>query len=426
MDAPMDNDPISQLPEPYRAAWNVLYGAGDLENISKNIIESAIKIADADWGMIVFKSDSSPYHYLLPFVRTLPDTTPGIFDDRNVSLIVYLLACRTMRNERSEIVLDTDHVSLQDKQDMIKEFLREWTVKPANESNDENEDHQSLLLVPIISGRTVVGTIVLRHSAVRIPFTNRDLSAVELFAALIAESLNSIVTLSDLDDINKHILSFIIYETPNPLKSIRGYSELLLDTPKFGELNDKQVEFVKKIHKNCERLKHVISNSYYLSRLESDRANAGNGKFDISEIVLKKYEELKENFKDKKQNVHLDFENTIPAQGDRLWVDYAVEAFMKNACSNSPKESDINVSIKILNELVRVSVSDHGIGLTDEEKNHLFQKFYRSERARFDYGTGLDLFIAKHYIEKMGGQIGAEGSPDQGSTFWFTLPVAKE
>jgi signal transduction histidine kinase len=311
---------------------------------------------------------------------------------------------------------------------MIRKFLGDWTVKSSNELNSEDENHHSLLLIPIISTNDVVGTIVLSRPIAKSPFTAKNLSEVEFFVTFIGRYLHLILTQSNLLDIQSFIVSFMLYETHPPLVSIRGYSELLLSDPKYGGLNDQQLDSVRGIQKYHKLLKHIIGTSYYLSRLETDDVRVGNERCDISEIVTKGYKQLKPNFEDKKQIVHQSFEKNIFAQGDEARIEYVAEAFMKNACSYSPDGRDIDVSVESNENFVRVSVTDHGIGLTDEEKRHLFQRFYRSDRAEVrEYsGVGLELFIAKRYIEKMGGQIGAEGSPDQGSTFWFTLPIAKE
>jgi len=236
------------------------------------------------------------------------------------------------------------------------------------------------------------------------------------------------VSLSNLVGIDRDIFSLIVYETHPSLVSIRGYADLLLDAPEYGQLNDNQINFVKGIRKYGKLLKHIVDNLYYLSKLEANQIKVGVEIYDVSEIVVKQYKQLKPNFDDKKQMVNLNSENNIFVQGDEARIKYVIDSIMKNACSYSPEESNISVFFKQLESSVRVSISDHGIGLTDEEKNHLFQRFYRSDRTevRENLGIGLELFISKQFIELMGGEIGAEGSPNQGSTFWFTLPLSKE
>jgi signal transduction histidine kinase len=428
MEISMNDDPILQLPEPYRAAWNVLHEAGDLENILTNILENAKVLAHADWAMIVLKSDFSSYSYFLPFVRTLPDTTQGTFGDRNVSLVVYLLARRAMRNKGSEMIPDTSVISLQDKQHMVEEFLRETTINPSRGLNAENEGPQFLLLVPILSEQDVVGTMVLSRPIQSPRFTAKHLAEVELFVALIAKYLSSIVRLSDLVAIDRDIFPLMVYETHPSLVSIRGYADLLLRAPEYGQLNDDQRNFVMGIRKFGKHLKQIIANLYYLSQLEADQIRFGREKYDVSEIVLRCYQQIKVNFEEKKQSVNLGSGERPMAEGDGSRIEYVVETLMKNACSYSPKESNISVLFERRESFVCVLVSDHGIGLTGEEKNHLFQRFYRSDRTevRENLGIGLELFISKQFIELMGGQIGADGSENQGSTFWFTLPIATE
>lgn len=309
------------------------------------------------------------------------------------------------------------------------EFLPSWMVKSADVSSVGIEMPVSLLTIPIFTESIVAGAIVLSRTVSNSPFTALNLADVEFFVTLIAQHFSLFVALSNSAKVKNDVLTFIMYETHPSLVSIRGYAEILLRASEYGRLNDKQIEFVKGIQKYHKILKHIITNSAYISRLEDSEMKSGSVKCNIGEIFETRYKQLKTDFEDKKQTVNLTSERNIFAQGDEPKIDYVAEVFMKNACVYSPEKSNINILFESLEDFIRVSVSDYGVGLTDEEKSYLFQRFYRSNRSEVRahlQGVGLDLFIAKKFIEMMGGQIGAEGSPNHGSTFWFTLPIAKE
>ena len=421
----MNNDPISQLPEPDRAAWDVLHEAGDLENILKNILKNAKTLVNADWGMIVLKSDSSPYNYFLPYVRTLPDMRQETFEEKKIPLLVYLLARQTMTSNKNRLIPDTSNISLQEQQEMAGKFLGDWKVKPAIESNKENDIPQSLLIIPIIATNDVIGSITLGRPIDEHPFTFNASLEVERFISHVSGYLTTIVRASDLLSKEKHMLSYIIYETHPHLVSIKGYAELLLSETTFGKLSHEQNVFVKGIQNSHKIFKQVIDTFFYLSKLETGDIHTENGRYDIGEIITERYKRLRTNFEDKKQQVNMNFTKDIFVWGDRVMIEYVIEAYMKNASLYSLKQGNVEISVTNNADFVRVSVADHGIGLTDEQKSHLFQQFYRSDRAevREHFGIGLELFISKQYVEKMGGQVGAEGSLNQGSTFWFSLPI---
>jgi two-component system sensor histidine kinase VicK len=94
----------------------------------------------------------------------------------------------------------------------------------------------------------------------------------------------------------------------------------------------------------------------------------------------------------------------------------------------SPPETAISVSAHDVGSNVEVSVSDRGIGMTDAETMHLFNKFFRADRpeVRSVGGTGLGLYITRNLVEMQGGQIWAESEPGRGTTFRFTLPAQRE
>jgi len=148
--------------------------------------------------------------------------------------------------------------------------------------------------------------------------------------------------------------------------------------------------------------------------------------FNVGSAILEVYEEFKPELNAKKQFLKLELENHVFVYGDKLRTEQAISELIRNSSLYSPEGSTLGIIMDVDENYVRVSITDSGVGLTSEEKPHLFEKFYRSDRdsVRAESGYGLGLSIAKYLIEMMGGQIGAEGSPNQGSTFWFTLPVA--
>lgn len=428
----MNDDPIAQLPEPYRAAWRIMHESMDLETLLINTLESLKEITSADSGMIVLKSDSS-FRYdsdTSPVFRTLPNMKPtDVVDGDKISLLSYALACRAIKTRGSYLIPNIANVSSEEKQILTTEFLPNWMVKSSDEVYTGIELPVSLLITPIFTESVVAGVIVLSRTASNSPFVAQNLVDAEFFVTLIAKYFSLFIVLSNSTKVKDDILTFIIYETHPSLVSIRGYAEILLRATEYGTLNDKQVEFAKEIQKYHKILKRIITNSAYISRLEDNEMKSGNVKCNMGEIFENCYKQLKTDFEDKKQIVNLNSEKNILAQGDERKIEYVTEVFMKNACVYSPENSIINIFFEKQEDFVRVSVSDYGIGLTDEEKSHLFEKFYRSPRSEARehlHGIGLDLFIAKKFIELMDGQIGAEGSPNQGSIFWFTLPITKE
>jgi signal transduction histidine kinase len=102
-----------------------------------------------------------------------------------------------------------------------------------------------------------------------------------------------------------------------------------------------------------------------------------------------------------------------------------VTNLLSNANKYTPEGGEIRIRAAAEGSVVRITVQDHGIGMSEEEQSHLFTQFYRAESAavRDQPGWGLGLHVTKRLVEVLGGSIGVESKPGQGSTFWFTQPV---
>jgi len=107
----------------------------------------------------------------------------------------------------------------------------------------------------------------------------------------------------------------------------------------------------------------------------------------------------------------------------------AIERIMNNLIDNAIKYSENGSDISILtsnepDNYIKVMVKDTGEGISDEDKNHIFSRFYRtaSARATDNQGSGLGLAIVKHLVNNLNGEVGIESKPQKGSIFWFTLP----
>jgi signal transduction histidine kinase len=97
-----------------------------------------------------------------------------------------------------------------------------------------------------------------------------------------------------------------------------------------------------------------------------------------------------------------------------------------NAIKYSPKQTAVGISFGQTNGFAQIKISDQGFGIPQEAKAHLFEKFYRVNRSSSEpKGTGLGLFVTKELVERQGGKIWFESEVGKGTTFYFTLPLAK-
>lgn len=238
--------------------------------------------------------------------------------------------------------------------------------------------------------------------------------------------------LSNILSVEKSKKDFIAIASHNlrtPVAAIYGYIEVLIrgDT---GSLSDAQKSFIQKIKANNQELEKLTEQLLQVSILEvGAEVNLLKQPSQLETII----QDLVENFKPLAQTKGLVIEFEKPASLlPTVNIDVEkIRSVMLNLIDNAIKYTDkgsITVSAQQLGDFVKVCVKDSGEGIAKEELPKIFTKFYRSGNILVynKIGVGLGLYLGKQIIELHGGKIGVESTLGQGTTFTFTLPVAKQ
>lgn len=237
------------------------------------------------------------------------------------------------------------------------------------------------------------------------------------------ESLRAANTkLKELDRLKTEFLSIVSHELKTPLTAMRTSGEFLRENDECDvPLRNKLLDI---IIRNIDRQSRMVDDLLDISRIESNRMKFNKEFVDIAETVRTSTEMLSSSLKEKDMDVRIEIPNDLPqVYTDR---DKLVQVFV-NLLNNAVKFSKQNSSIRITAQddggLVRVSINDSGIGMSPEEMDKIFDKFYQidSTSTRKVGGSGLGLSIVKGIIEGQGGTIVASSEPNNGSTFVFTL-----
>ncbi|MFA7326608.1 MAG: ATP-binding protein [Candidatus Kapaibacterium sp.] len=227
-----------------------------------------------------------------------------------------------------------------------------------------------------------------------------------------------------LNEMKSKFISMISHEYRTPLTVLMN-STYLLD--KYFELNEK-----KKFDDSLSKINHsVVSMTDLLEEVirfgHSDLDEVGN---DIEEIdLVHQVSTLITNFKNqekKKFNVIIDYsENPMLIRTDARKVRLILNNLIKNAIHYSGETPEITIILERMNQLVRVSVMDKGIGITENDIDKIFEPFYRGENTIGNSGTGLGLAISKRYAESLDGHINYDSQIGKGSNFTLVLPINK-
>lgn len=245
---------------------------------------------------------------------------------------------------------------------------------------------------------------------------NREGEVIGVVAAL-----SDITKLREVDRMKTEFLSTAAHQIRTPLTSIQGFSEILL-TREIGK--EETRKFLTYINNQAVGLAAIINDLLDISRIESRRG------FQIEKRLNNIQPIIKENVRtfEETSKIHtfkIEAEEEISdISMDRDKISEVMKNLLSNATKYSPQGGEIVISAKRKEKTIEISISDKGIGMTDEQLSHLFEKFYRADASDTAVeGTGLGLCIVKYIIEAHGGDIWVESQYEVGTTVHFTLPV---
>lgn len=235
--------------------------------------------------------------------------------------------------------------------------------------------------------------------------------------------LKNVTRYLEQDEAKTNFIATISHELKTPISSLK-LNLKLLDDSRIGQLNQEQLEIVKALKSETNKMLTLTSELLDLAQVES-----GNIQLNLQPIspskILEYIKETTENTAKAKQ-ITLEFD--AKPNLSKITADYEKTAWVlinliNNAIQYSNTGSKVQVSIWQNDQEVFFSVKDFGQGIEQQYLELIFQKFYRVPNTR-EKGTGLGLAIAKEFISKQNGKIWAESIPGQGSTFFFSLPQA--
>jgi signal transduction histidine kinase/DNA-binding response OmpR family regulator len=286
-----------------------------------------------------------------------------------------------------------------------------------------------VLIVPLLSNERVIGAISAMNRGEGV-FTDVDRDALEMFASQASIAVTNAVLYErtkELDRLKSEFVAVVSHEVRTPLTSIKGSLELLGDE-RFHKLPAPQVELLQICQANTERLIGLINDILDFSKLEASRFTLNIEEADVSKIVTESVENIRSLAAMKKVAIDFHVEGTVgTVEADAMRVGQVITNLLGNAIKFSEEKTRVEVWARGEEELVTISVRDHGKGISQKDMDRLFQRFGQldSSTTRKAGGTGLGLVISKGIVEQHGGRIWVESQVGSGSTFSFTLPRAR-
>ena len=234
------------------------------------------------------------------------------------------------------------------------------------------------------------------------------------------------VKLRELDQLKDEFVSSVSHELRSPLAAISGYVEFLRSKPIEQFAPEKREKALAIIQENTERLTHFVNDILDLAKLKAGRIDLVKRPFDIRSEADDVFGLFHPLFEKKNIRGTVDVPANVPViAADAGKVHQVVTNLVSNALKFTPSGGKIRLMARNQNEFVQISVEDSGVGVPDEAKEAIFERFHQlgnAPQGAGPKGTGLGLAIAKGIVESHGGRIWIESELGKGTTVHFTLP----
>jgi two-component system sensor histidine kinase VicK len=228
-----------------------------------------------------------------------------------------------------------------------------------------------------------------------------------------------------LDNMRKEFVANVSHELKTPITTIKSYAETLMD---FKDIDEGlSYKFLSVIDNECDRMTRIVRDLLQLSNLDYNKTKWNKIDYSVEKLIKDSCFKLDLAFKEKNQKLILNIEEDIPkVVVDKDGMEQVILNIISNAIKYTPNEGKIEVLAKRDKDNVIITVKDNGIGIPKDDKNRIFERFYRVDKGRSRElgGTGLGLSIAKQIIEAHGGDIALRSEYKVGTEVDIILPIA--
>ncbi len=388
----------------------------DLETVLCTIVSRATTLAGMDGGAI-YEYDETRQQFYLHATDKLPE-----------ELVETLRAAPIPKGEGAlgRMAVTGEPIQIRDIADEARyqSRLKQMLIRLG---------YRSLLAVPLLREDHLLGGLVVNRKSAG-EFTTQVIDLLKTFATQSALAIQNARLFREIEEKSRELetasrhksefLANMSHELRTPLNAIIGFSEVLSERM-FGDINEKQAEYLRDILESGQHLLSLINDILDLSKIEAGRMELEPADFDLPSAIDNTLSLVRE--RAHRRGITLDRtldERLGMIHADERKVKQVLLNLLSNALKFTPEGGRIHVRADVHQGDAEISVTDTGIGISPEDQAAVFEEFRQvGAAAKKVEGTGLGLAISRKFIELHGGSIRVESQSGKGSTFTFALPL---
>jgi signal transduction histidine kinase len=344
-----------------------------------------------------------------------------------------------LKLQKDDLTYITQTITIPERDDkarMITAIVGPDTVLQIGESLEEVDEYLdiflqlfSLLIISLIVVSTIIGWLLAKRATIdmgevtkaaeeisngsydrRVQIKGR-FNEIERLGATFNRMLDRIQSLlKSMKEINDNIA----HDLRSPLARIRGIAEMnLLKEKSIDDYKDMAASTIEE----CDTLIGMINTMLDITEAEAGVNNVKAEEFELVELIREACELFRPVAEEKKINLRTELPETLTLRSDRKKMQRIVTNMLENAIKYTPVAGTIDVFAAVHNGEIQIDFKDTGMGISEKDLPHIFERFYRCDRSRSQGGVGLGLSLVKAYTESMNGTIHVESTLNQGSRF---------
>jgi len=414
-------DKVAQL-EALREVEEAVGSSLDLDEVLERIVRNAVRLTNLGFGDITLSTDGGT---ILEYdelddsfhVRGTFGSSPALLEQLR-AITIERESTEVGRTALSRRPVEVYNLALGDVDPFLDILFRDgW---------------RSVLAVPMLSGDEMIGVLVIRRRGtgtfppdlIELLQTFASQSALAIVNARLFRELQT--KTSELEIASRHKSEFLAsmsHELRTPLNAVIGFSEVLLDRM-FGELNERQDEYLRDIWNSGKHLLELLNEILDLSKVEAGQMVLEPSTFSVGNTLDDVLTMVRERATAHAIALTVQVADDVGTiETDDLRFKQVVLNLVTNAVKFTPDGGKVSVAAYREGTQLAVTVTDTGIGVPPEDQERIFESFQQGRRGPAkEEGTGLGLTLSRKMVALMGGRMWLESTPGSGSTFGFAIP----